>query len=199
MPTIHLASTNLHKLAEFRRLLGPGFILVPAPFPARSDPWTEDGVTFVDNSIKKAVLYSRYHPGFVLADDSGLSVDALGGEPGVRSTRYAGPRASDADNRRLLLHRLANIPPNKRTATFSCALTLARSGRIFVTVEATCRGAIPPLPRGNAGFGYDPVFMPDGSSLTFAEMTMEEKDRYSHRARAVARLLDSMPAVQWNA
>ncbi|CAB4243503.1 dITP/XTP pyrophosphatase [Methylacidimicrobium sp. AP8] len=196
MLTLHLASTNPHKLAEFQRLFGPSLTLVPAIFPAADNPWKEDGLTFMDNSITKAISYSLTHPGLVLADDSGLSVAALGGEPGVRSARYAGPRASDAENRRLLLHRLADVPQEERTAVFSCALALATNGQILVTVEASCRGRITPLPRGREGFGYDPIFLPDGALLTFAEMTPEQKDRYSHRSQAVARLREWLASAQ---
>ncbi len=197
MPTVHLASTNPHKLAEFQRLLGPSFVLRPASFPTNSDPWIEDGLTFLDNAIKKAVFYSLRRPGLVLADDSGLAVVALGGEPGVYSARYAGPRASDAENRRLLLERLGNMPQEGRNAAFYCALAVARQGKLMATAEASCPGTILHSPRGEEGFGYDPIFLPHDATATFAEMAPEEKDRHSHRAGAVARLLTSLSAEAW--
>ncbi|MGD9896117.1 MAG: non-canonical purine NTP pyrophosphatase [Candidatus Methylacidiphilaceae bacterium] len=197
MPTLHLASTNPHKLREFRRLFGTAFVLVPAAFPPQSNPWIEDGLTFLDNAIKKAVFYSTCSPSLVLADDSGLSVAALGGEPGVYSARYAGPQASDDDNRRLVLDRLSQAPAERRQATFSCALALARGGTLLATAEATCPGRIAPSPDGTDAFGYDPIFVPFGATDTFAKMPPEEKDRYSHRARAIAQLLATFPPDRW--
>ncbi|QSR85071.1 non-canonical purine NTP pyrophosphatase [Methylacidimicrobium sp. B4] len=198
MQTVHLASTNPHKLAEFQRLVGRYFRLQPSSFPSSYHPWKEDGLSFMDNAIKKAVLYSLGCSGWVLADDSGLSVAALGGEPGVYSARYAGSQATDADNRRLLLDRLANTPEEGRTAAFHCALAVACQGKLMAIAEASCPGTITHLPRGAKGFGYDPIFLPHGASSTFAEMAPEEKDDHSHRARAVARLLASLPAEAWS-
>lgn len=148
----------------------------------------------MDNAIKKALAYGSGRTGLILADDSGLCVAALGGEPGVHSARYAGPHASDADNRRLLLARLEHLPVEAREATFWCALALACDGEILTTVEASCPGRIALLPAGSEGFGYDPLFVPSGAATTFAQMAPAEKDRYSHRARAVAQLLSALPA-----
>ena len=193
MPTLHLASTNPHKLAEFQRLCGNRITLLPAPYPSSADPWMEDGLMFMDNAIKKAVSYSHSRPGMVLADDSGLCVASLAGAPGVNSARYAGPRATDAENRQLLLDRLAHLAEEERGAAFFCALALARAGEILATAEASCPGRIARFPRGTGGFGYDPLFIPSDASATFAEMAPEEKDRYSHRARAIARLFVAFP------
>jgi XTP/dITP diphosphohydrolase len=197
MPTLHLASTNPHKLKEFTRIFTPDFVLTPMQRTSSDTQWIEDGITFMDNSIKKAVSYSKERSGFILADDSGLCVAALGGEPGVHSARYAGSDASDAENRRLLLARLAHLPEEARGATFFCALALAREGKILTTVEATCPGRITVLAGGSEGFGYDPIFVPSGAAATFAQMPPAEKDRYSHRARAVAQLLPILLAKRW--
>ncbi|WP_142660559.1 non-canonical purine NTP pyrophosphatase [Methylacidimicrobium tartarophylax] len=197
MPTLHLASTNPHKLKEFARLFGSAFILTSVQHTSSSTQWLEDGSTFMDNSIKKAVFYSKLGSGLVLADDSGLCVAALGGEPGVHSARYAGPEASDAENRSLLLARLARVPEEAREATFICALALARDGKLLTTVEATCPGRITAFPGGSEGFGYDPIFVPSGATATFAQMPPAEKDRYSHRARAVAQLLPILLTKRW--
>lgn len=197
MPILRLASTNPHKLAEFKRLLGLDFDLIPAHSSATSSPCKEDGVTFLENAIKKALHHSDGSSDLVLADDSGLRVTGLGGEPGVYSARYAGPKASDAENRRLLLERLAGHDEEARDAAFFCALALARNGKIVATVEASCPGRIAYTPKGTAGFGYDPIFHPSGAVHSFAEMLPEEKDRYSHRARAIARLLAIVPPGEW--
>ncbi|WP_018291863.1 non-canonical purine NTP pyrophosphatase [Verrucomicrobium sp. 3C] len=198
MHTVHLASTNRHKIKEFTRLFGSSFTLLAPHHASIFNTWIEDGYTFMDNSIKKAVFYSERREGLILADDSGLSVAALEGEPGIHSARYAGPHATGEDNRRLLLARLAHLPEEARAATFWCALALARDGKILTTVEASCPGRIARLPAGTEGFGYDPIFLPSGATATFAQMTPAEKDQYSHRARAVAQLLRTHPPDRWS-
>jgi len=125
----------------------------------------------------------------VVADDSGLEVDALHGGPGVRTRRYAGPDATDADNNAKLLRELAGLPPERRGARYVCVLALARPGLPIVTRRGTCRGRIATAPRGHGGFGYDPIFEPERESIggrTFGQYADEEKARISHRARAAA-------------
>lgn len=150
----------------------------------------ETGATFVENAALKAhaALGATGLP--ALADDSGLEVDALGGAPGVRSARYAGEPSSDARNNERLLHELRDVPP-PRTARFRCALVLALPSREPPLVaEGTCEGEIIATPRGSGGFGYDPLFIPaEGDGRTMAELSFAEKNRLSHRARAMSRLL----------
>ena len=125
-----------------------------------------------------------------LADDSGLEVDALGGRPGVRSARYAGEDATDAENNQKLLEALRDVPDAQRTARFRCAIALVdANGREVALVEGTCEGRIGREPKGSHGFGYDPLFMPDGFTQTIAELGPETKDQISHRAKAAAKLV----------
>jgi len=146
----------------------------------------EEGATLEENAATKAETASRETGLPALADDTGLEVDALGGRPGVRSSRYAGPRASYEDNVRKLLEELSGVPRDRRGATFRTVVAVAFPGEKTRLVSGECRGTIVEKPRGESGFGYDPVFLPDGSSLTFAEMGLSEKNRISHRGKAVA-------------
>jgi XTP/dITP diphosphohydrolase len=148
----------------------------------------EDGITFRQNAIKKAEEYSRAFPGLVLADDSGLCVDALGGDPGVRSARFGGPGLDDAGRCRYLLERLKDVPDEARGARFECAVALAEKGRLLATFSGTVDGGLLRRMRGENGFGYDPIFFHPPSRRTFAELTTEEKSAVSHRGRALAAL-----------
>lgn len=151
----------------------------------------EDGTTFAQNAALKARYYSRHSGLWILADDSGLEVDALGGDPGVRSARYAdvpagaGRRAADAANNRKLLAALAGMPAGKRTARFRCALALADGDRIRSEASGVIEGVILEVPRGSGGFGYDPLFFVPELGKTTAEMTLEEKNGVSHRGKAL--------------
>ncbi len=153
----------------------------------------EHGTTFEENATLKAAAASQWlgHGVLVLADDSGLAVDALGGAPGVRSARFAGSKATDADNIALLLNRLQGVPGPERTARFHCVIAIAEAGRVLATFEGRCEGTILEAPRGEGGFGYDPVFQPVGSTLSFAELGPEAKNAISHRAKAL------QPALAW--
>lgn len=187
------ATTNPGKLAELRALAPAGTVVVSAA-DVRLPEVEEDGATFAQNARKKAVSAARASGLLALADDSGLCVDALNGEPGVRSARYA--PGTDADRVQKLLEALRRVPPELRGAAFQCALCLAAPGGDLVEVEGECRGAIARAPRGVHGFGYDPVFeLPDGR--TMAELTREEKATVSHRARAFAKLRPAL-AVGWH-
>ena len=155
----------------------------------------EDGETFHDNARKKAVA-ARDATGLIaLADDSGLEVDALGGAPGVRSARYAGDhlqgRASDDANNARLLGALANTTA-PRTARFRCVLALARPGQEVLFAEGTCEGTIAASPRGSLGFGYDPLFIVEGTNRTLAELALDEKNRFSHRGHAMRALVSAL-------
>jgi XTP/dITP diphosphohydrolase len=185
-PELVLATRNPHKIREMSELLADSGITVLSvgDFPDVPDV-VEDGATLEENAVKKAatVAAATGHP--ALADDTGLEVDALGGAPGVLSARYAGPRATYADNNRKLLGALAGVPPPRRRATFRCVVALAVPGAAVRTVEGSTAGVILEAPRGEAGFGYDPVFQPDGFARTYAEMDASAKNAVSHRGKAV--------------
>jgi XTP/dITP diphosphohydrolase len=185
-----LASTNPGKLAEFRTLLASsGLRLVP--LVAGGDVPEETGSTFVENALIKARHAARSGVSGALADDSGLCVDALGGAPGVISARYAGPKASDADNIERLLRELDGIRGAARRAEFHCVIVALAGPDDPAPVIATGRwaGEIALAPRGSNGFGYDPVFLDPDTGLTAAELEPDHKNRISHRARACAELL----------
>jgi XTP/dITP diphosphohydrolase len=186
-PSLLLGTRNPGKVREIETILGE------VPWRIRSlrefegvDVAAEIGDTYADNAIIKARFYARATGICALADDSGLEVEALGGAPGVFSARYAGAGALDADRRRLLLADLAGVPANERTARFVCVVALAMpDGTVLNTSEGTCDGKIIFEPRGSGGFGYDPLFVPDGFNETFAELPDVVKNRLSHRARAL--------------
>ena len=182
---IVLATSNRNKVKEFKELLKDSDIEIkclddygPMPEPV------EDGATFDDNAYKKAHHYARVLGLPCLADDSGLVVDALDGRPGVHSARYAGEDASDWDNCEKLLTEMKG--KSDRSAHFECVLSLATPGGPALTWEGRCDGEITTSRRGESGFGYDPVFLSRDLGRTFAEATMEEKNRVSHRGRALA-------------
>lgn len=147
----------------------------------------EDGLTFYENALKKAIAVSRHTAETVLADDSGLEVDILGGEPGIHSARYSGPTATDESNNRMLLRNLEGIPKGKRGAAFRCALVLHRPDGRSESFEGSWRGEILFEPRGTLGFGYDPLFFDPAQGLTAAELPPEIKNRISHRGQAFAK------------
>jgi XTP/dITP diphosphohydrolase len=153
----------------------------------------EDADTYAENAIAKAQFYARATRLPALADDSGLEVEALGGVPGVLSARYAGEHATDADRRNLLLSEFAKTGSENRRARFVCAIAIASvDGEVLRLSEGICEGTITLAPRGESGFGYDPLFVPDGYEETFAELSDEVKNRISHRARALLQLRDSL-------
>ncbi|MBI4482224.1 MAG: RdgB/HAM1 family non-canonical purine NTP pyrophosphatase [Acidobacteria bacterium] len=148
----------------------------------------ETGAMFADNARLKAHHYHLHTGWMAVADDSGLEVDALQGLPGVRSARFAGKGASDSEKIHKLLESLRGVPPRERTARFSCALSLVDAGREIFFTEQRCEGRILEAPRGTAGFGYDPVFLVPELGKTFGQLTPAEKNRYSHRGRALEAL-----------
>lgn len=198
MSRLLVATTNAGKVAELRPLLAPlGWELLGLSDVGPCAEPVEDGETFAANAALKALHYARATGLDVLADDSGLEVDALDGAPGVRSARFAGPGASDADNNALLLERLAGR--DDRRARFRCSLCLVQGGRVVLEVDGTCEGAILEAPRGLGGFGYDPLFVPDASAASgrsFAELERREKAALSHRGRAVAALVAALGAAE---
>jgi len=198
------ATRNRGKLKELRELLdalhAPGSDIELLSLEDRPDlPEVEEtGQTFAENAALKAQAIARATGVLSLADDSGLEVDALGGDPGVRSARYAGPGASDADRIALLLQKLAGVPAGRRTARFHCVVALCDPSRPAEAQlrEGSCEGEILFAPRGNGGFGYDPVFLAHDLGKTFAEAPAEEKNRVSHRGmamRQMAALLRDLP------
>ena len=185
MHRLVLATRNAHKTHEFAQILGAEFAVSDLASFRESARVDETGATFVENAILKAVAVSQQIAELVVADDSGLEVDALGGAPGIYSARYAGARASDAENVAKLLDELARCDADARGARFRCALALAREGKVLGIFEGVVEGTIVRTPRGSAGFGYDPVFQPAGLTQTFAELLPADKNRISHRARAI--------------
>ena len=181
-----VATRNPHKLSEIRAILAlPGLVLIGADEVPGLPDVEEDAGTFEGNAIKKARTLAEAGGLWTLADDSGLEVDALGGAPGVHSARYAGVQGDTPANNAKLLRALAGAAD--RRARFRCVLALAAPDGRTWTVEGRCEGSVLETPRGDRGFGYDPLFVPDGRRQTFAEMDAADKNRISHRSRALAR------------
>ncbi len=195
MHHLFFASRNPHKTRELAQILGPGFALEDLRSRPEIGEVVEDGATFFENARLKAVTVSRQLPGLVLADDSGLEVDSLGGEPGVYSARYAGVGATDAANRRRLRDELAALGEvSARRARFRCLLVLARDGDVLASFDGSVEGKILRTERGEGGFGYDSLFQPEGFERSFAELTPREKNAISHRAVAVVQLRSFLEA-----
>ena len=190
-----IATQNAGKVREFRRLLAqvPAMFVGLEELPRITAP-DEDGSTFLANAITKARYYSQHFGEIALADDSGLVVDALDGAPGVHSARYGGDGLSDMDRLHLLLDNLEGVPKEHRSARFECAIAVAnpQSRGEFLHTTGTVEGQINFEPRGCNGFGYDPIFVPVGETRTTAEMSADEKDSLSHRARAIEAIVPAL-------
>jgi XTP/dITP diphosphohydrolase len=193
--TLYCATGNPGKLREFRLAaehasvhldLLPGFHVLPRA--------VESGSTFEDNAVLKALHYAPHAPGLLFADDSGLEVDALGGDPGVRSARFAGPDATDVGNNRLLLERLTDAP--SRTARFVCVIALADGERLIGTYRGAVEGWIVDAPRGSEGFGYDPLFYYEPFGCTLGEVAAERKLQVSHRGKALRAMLAALNSMR---
>jgi XTP/dITP diphosphohydrolase len=181
-----VATRNPHKLQELAELLaGLPLICLALTDAGIAEEIAEVGATFQENALLKAEGYARLSGLTTLADDSGLQVDALDGEPGVFSARWAGPEATDRDRIDKLLSHLQGVPQEKRQAQFRCVVAIVTPGGDRYTTEGICRGVIVDQPRGRHGFGYDPVFLLPERGLTMAELVPEEKNQISHRARAI--------------
>jgi len=190
---IVFASGNLGKVREIREMLsGTNIELASLKDYPDIPEIVEDGKTFLENALKKARTVSERTGRAVLADDSGLQVDALGGEPGIYSARYAGEGASDDDNIRLLLEKLKEVPPEKRTASFCCVLVLYNTDGTYESFESRWPGRIIDDRRGDNGFGYDPVFYVPELNKTAAELPPEIKNRISHRGQSFLKLKQSL-------
>jgi XTP/dITP diphosphohydrolase len=189
-----LATRNTHKTSEIQSILGAQFKVTDLAAYPEVPHMAETGKSFQENAILKAVAVSKRMRGLVIADDSGLEVDMLGGAPGIYSARYAGTNATDRQNVEKLLAQLAQVGAanDPRRARFRCVLALARDGNVTQTFEGVVEGKIADRPRGSQGFGYDPVFMPEGLDRTFGELGPADKNEISHRARAVEQLRASM-------
>lgn len=202
MPTLLIATGNPGKLAEYRYLLeGAGYrLLCPADLNM-AKPAEESGSTYEENASLKARAYSSAAGLLTLADDSGLEVDALGGAPGIYSARFGGAGASDQDRIAALLTRLRDVPDEQRTAHFMCVIAIASPEGDVELCHGECHGTIATEPRGDNGFGYDPVFYMPSLGRTMAELPSDLKNRVSHRAmasreaaRVLQRLIDSPQA-----
>ena len=193
LPKLLIATHNTGKLRELTELLGD----VPYELVSLGDlgihhDVDETGVTFEQNATLKAETYCELAGIKTLADDSGLEVDALGGEPGVRSARYAGPDATDAERVEYLLDKLNGTDPDTWSARFRCVIAIAEPGRPTLLYQGSCEGRIVSEPRGDNGFGYDPVFLFPNIGLTMAELSTERKNGVSHRAEAARKAARSL-------
>lgn len=187
---LSLATRNAHKTREIQEILGPKFAVRDLRACPQISDTDESGTSFEENATIKALAVSKNLPGFVAADDSGLEVDALGGAPGVYSARYAGANATENDKIDKLLRELARVGAgdDARRARFKCVVALARNGNLLGTFEGIVEGRIADQRRGNGGFGYDPIFIPEGFEETFGELSAEVKNTISHRAEAIRAL-----------
>ena len=190
MIALLVATRNPHKTRELQQILGSDFTVRDLRAHSEISEIAETGTSFEENAKLKALAVSRKLPGLVAADDSGLEVDALGGAPGIYSARYAGANATNKERIDKLLEELARIDAKKeqRSARFRCVLALARNGEVLGTFEGIVEGQIADRPRGSHGFGYDPIFVPNGFQQTFGQLRPAEKNQLSHRARALKKL-----------
>lgn len=195
MQEVIIATKNAGKAREFERMFKPlGYqVKTLLDYPDFQDV-EETGSTFKENAILKAEAVSKAFGRMVIADDSGLIIDALGGKPGIYSARYAGEEKNDQKNMDKVLDELESIPDDKRQARFYCALAIAAPGKRTETVSGTCEGRILREKRGTYGFGYDPIFYSEEKGKAMAELMPEEKSEISHRANALQKLEDLLPS-----
>ncbi|MCS7063927.1 MAG: RdgB/HAM1 family non-canonical purine NTP pyrophosphatase [Methylacidiphilales bacterium] len=198
MKRIVIATTSTGKGKELRARLASEWVIwtlqEAAQYWGEYPDVKEEGETFMENARGKAVAYSLWAKGeWVLADDSGLCVDALRGAPGVRSARYAGEPRDDGKNLELVLDQMRGV--KNRAAAFYCALVLAKNGEVVAEVEGRCHGTLALSPRGTHGFGYDPIFIPEGYSETFGELPESVKARISHRAKALESMVEILKSI----
>lgn len=192
---ILVATTNIGKIAELKAMLGLDTQWLDLSYYPEIEEIEEDGQTFIENACKKAIGYARATGQWTIADDSGLEVDALGGEPGVKSSRYSGDKTVNVDgtlidhrNIAKVLELLEDVPQEKRTARFFCSLCLASPEQTLIETEGTLEGLITKKEIGNNGFGYDPIFFVPHLNKTVAQLTSEEKNAISHRGNAIRKL-----------
>ena len=195
---LYLASSNSGKLKEFSAIaaeIRSTIELALLPEFSQLVPFPEDAPTFAENAVGKALHASAISSEAVCADDSGLVVPTLGGEPGVRSARYAGPDSTNTQNNAKLLTALAGKTNDERAAHFVCVLAVARKGNALAVISNRVDGFILDAPRGSGGFGYDPVFYFPALNKSFAELSSSEKNLHSHRGKAFRRLLEVLPGM----
>ena len=194
-----VATRNRHKTSEIQRILGPEFRVRDLVAHPEVSEIPESGTSFEENAKLKARGASKQLPALVLADDSGLEVDALGGAPGIYSARYAGANATDGDKIDKLLREFARVraSDDRRCARFRCVVALARNGNLLGTFEGIVEGKIAKEVRGDSGFGYDPIFVPDGFEQTFGELPAQVKNTISHRANAIRALADRLRRLKF--
>lgn len=197
MKKLIVSSGNQHKIKEIKDILKelPIEVISKNEIGFEEFEVIEDGVTLKENAIKKAVELSKKVSGLVVADDTGLFVDALNGEPGVYSSRYAGENVTYEDNNNKLLKELLSVPDSKRTAKFVTVMALAQQGKVVQTIQGECNGKIAIQRFGEAGFGYDPLFIVDEYNKTFAELGDEVKNEISHRANALKKLREELEVL----
>jgi XTP/dITP diphosphohydrolase len=195
-----LATRNRHKTREIQHILGPEFKVRDLGAHPDVPEIRESGTSFEENAKLKAVAGSRQLPALVIADDSGMEVEALGGAPGIYSARYAGANATDRDKIDKLLRELERVraTDNRRRARFRCVVALARDGDLLETFEGIVEGRIADKARGDSGFGYDPIFIPVGFEQTFGELATELKNTISHRAKAIRALAVRLRRLEFN-
>jgi XTP/dITP diphosphohydrolase len=200
MKRLLLATRNAHKTREIQEILEAEFELRDLTAYPEISEIVENGKSFEENAKLKAIAVSKELPALIIADDSGLEVEALGGAPGIYSARYAGKNATDEQNVKKLLSELtrAGVKTRQRKARFRCVIVLARSGKLFDTFNGAVEGTIADSPSGSRGFGYDPIFVPSGFEQTFAELPAEVKNRISHRAKAIRALAARLAALESN-
>src|SRR4029077_6673587 len=194
-----VATRNRHKTREIQHILGPEFKVRDLGVHPDVSEIRESGTSFEENATLKALAASRHLPALVIADDSGLEVDSLGGAPGIYSARYAGANATSRDKIDKLLRELARVRATEdgRRARFRCVVALARNGNLLGTFEGTVEGRITEKARGDAGFGYDPIFVPDGFGQTFGELSAQVKNAVSHRANAIRALAERLRPLEF--
>ncbi len=194
MQKLLVATGNSHKTKEIRVMLGPGYDVSDLKAYPELPAVEEIGTTFLENATLKAVQISEKVAGLVLSDDSGLEVDALGGDPGVYSSRYAGENGNDAANNTKLLSELDG--QEQRTARFRCVIVLAENGQVLAHFDGAVEGKMIHELQGENGFGYDPLFVPNGHEATFAELGEKIKNGLSHRARAMEKVIAWLGSLQ---
>lgn len=196
--TLRCATTNPGKLREFRMAAAhfgfPHVAIEPLENLKQIPEAVEDGETFEENAAKKAIHYSAYTDELLFADDSGLEVDGLNGEPGVYSARYSGPHATDARNNALVLERMRGV--ENRTARFVCVIAVARQGKLIGTWRGAVEGRLLDHEAGSGGFGYDPMFYYEPFGCTFGEATAEQKMDVSHRGQALRLMLEALSTAE---
>jgi XTP/dITP diphosphohydrolase len=189
---ILLATNNRHKISEIQAILGPDWQVIGVSDVAPGLTWDETGESFLENARIKIGALRPYFNGSILADDSGLCVDALQGRPGVHSSSYGGIEGDHRRNLNKLLNDMAAIPSDRRGAHFYCLLLLAFSDGRERCFEGRCNGRISLSPSGSGGFGYDPIFIPNGFEVSMAELTDDQKNSISHRGKAVRAFKDQV-------